>query len=421
MRKFLKRAATGTAACAMLAMMAPAAHAQEQQNVEVLHWWTAGGEAAALDVLKKDLESKGITWTDMPVAGGGGTEAMTVLRARVTAGNAPTAVQMLGFDILDWAEQGVLGNLDEVANKEGWDKVIPTPLQEFAKYDGHWVAAPVNIHTTNWMWINKEALDKAGGKVPTNWDELIAMLDNFKEQGITPIAHGGQPWQDATVFDAVVLSFGTDFYKKAFIDLDPEALGSDTMKQAFDRMAKLRTYVDDNFSGRDWNLASAMVIEGQAGVQFMGDWAKGEFIKAEKKPGTDFVCARYPETQGAVTYNADVFAMFKVSEENVPAQLEMASAIESPAFQSAFNVVKGSAPARTDVPDTDFDDCGKKAIADVKEANEKGTMLGSMGHGYANPASVKNAIYDVVTRQFNGQLTSEEAVEELVAAVAAAQ
>lgn len=112
------------------------------------------------------------------------------------------------------------------------------------------------------------------------------------------------------------------------------------MKEAFDRMTKLRSYVDDNFSGRDWNLASAMVIEGKAGVQFMGDWAKGEFIKAGKKPGEDFVCMRYPETQGSVTFNSDMFAMFKVADDKVPAQLEMASAIESPAFQSAFNVVK---------------------------------------------------------------------------------
>ncbi|EEZ28895.1 conserved hypothetical protein [Brucella pinnipedialis M292/94/1] len=78
----MKLAAMGTAACALLAGMAPVANAQEKQNVEVLHWWTSGGEASALEVLKKDLESKGISWTDMPVAGGGGTEAMTVLRAR---------------------------------------------------------------------------------------------------------------------------------------------------------------------------------------------------------------------------------------------------------------------------------------------------------------------------------------------------
>ncbi|WP_246753083.1 ABC transporter substrate-binding protein [Sinorhizobium sp. BG8] len=395
--------------------------ARAAENVEVLHWWTSGGEAAALDVLKKDLESKGITWTDMPVAGGGGTEAMTVLRARVTAGNAPTAVQMLGFDILDWAKEGALGNLDEVAGQEGWDKVVPTALQQFSKYDGHWIAAPVNVHSTNWVWINKAALDKAGGKEPQNWDELVALLDNFKAQGITPVAHGGQPWQDATIFDAVVLSLGNDFYKAAFIDLDPAALGGDKMKEAFDRMTKLRSYVDDNFSGRDWNLASAMVIENKAGLQFMGDWAKGEFLKAGKKPGADFVCMRFPGTQGSVTFNSDQFAMFKVADDKVPAQLKMASAIESPTFQSAFNVVKGSVPARTDVPDTDFDDCGKKGIKDLAEANANGSLYGSMAHGHANPAAVKNAIYDVVTRQFNGELSSEEATKELVAAVEGAK
>ena len=75
------------------------AGAAQAADVEVLHWWTSGGEAAALNVLKDDLGGQGIGWQDMPVAGGGGTQAMTVLRARVTAGNAPTAVQMLGFDI----------------------------------------------------------------------------------------------------------------------------------------------------------------------------------------------------------------------------------------------------------------------------------------------------------------------------------
>jgi glucose/mannose transport system substrate-binding protein len=416
MRKFLMT----TAAMAMVMGMAAGA-ARAADSVEVLHWWTSGGEAAALDVLKKDLESKNISWTDMPVAGGGGTEAMTVLRARVTSGNAPTAVQMLGFDILDWAKEGALGNLDDIAAKEGWDAVVPKALQQFSKYDGHWIAAPVNVHSTNWMWINKAALDKAGGKAPESWDELIAMLDNFKAQGLTAVAHGGQAWQDATIFDAVVLSLGDDFYKKAFIDLDSATLGSDKMKEAFDRMTKLRSYVDDNFSGRDWNLASAMVIENKAGAQFMGDWAKGEFIKAGKTPGTDFVCIRFPGTQGAVTFNSDQFAMFKVADDKVPAQLQMASAIENPVFQSAFNVVKGSAPARTDVPNTDFDDCGKKAMADLADADKNGRLMGSMAHGHANPAAVKNAIYDVVTRQFNGELSSEDAVKELVAAVEGAK
>jgi glucose/mannose transport system substrate-binding protein len=393
-------------------------------GVEVLHWWTSGGEAAALGVLKDDLAAKGIGWQDMPVAGGGGEAAMTTVRARVTAGNPPTAVQMLGFDIQDWAAEGALANLDAVATAEGWDAVVPAALQAFSKYDGHWVAAPVNVHSTNWVWANKSILDGLGIAEPATWDDFVAAMQKVKDSGKVALAHGGQPWQEATMFDGVVLSVaGPDFYKAAFVDLDPAALGGAQMAEAFNRMTTLRGFVDDNFSGRDWNLASAMVINGDAAFQIMGDWAKGEFLKAGKVPGVDFLCFRTPGTAGAVTFNSDQFAMFKVADAGAQAaQGEMAKAIMSPTFQSAFNVVKGSVPSRTDVPNDAFDDCGKKGMAELAAASTAGTLLGSMAHGHANRAAVKNAIYDVVTAQFNGEYADGAAAAKALAdAVAAAQ
>ncbi len=389
-------------------------------DVEVLHWWTSGGEAAAVGVLKDDLAGKGVGWKDMPIAGGGGDAAMTTLKARVTAGNAPTAVQMLGFDIQDWAAQGSLANLNDVAAAEGWDAVVPSALQAFSKYDGNWVASPVNVHSTNWVWISKSALDAAGGNAPTTWEELVSVLDAMKANGITPLAHGGQAWQEATIFDGVALSLGNGFYKSALIDLNEDALGGALMVEAFNRMATLRSYVDDNFSGRDWNLASAMVINGEAGMQMMGDWAKGEFLKAGQVPGSDFVCIRFPGTQGSVTFNSDQFAMFSGSGSS-EAQKAMASSVMNPVFQSAFNVVKGSVPARTDVPDMMFDGCGKKGMADLAAANAAGSLFGSMAHGHTVPAGIKNAMYDVVTAHFNGEYSAEDAAAEMVAAVAAAK
>jgi glucose/mannose transport system substrate-binding protein len=392
------------------------------QDVEVLHWWTSGGEAAALNVLKGDLEGKGISWADMPVAGGGGESAMTVLRARVTSGNPPTAVQMLGFDILDWAEEGALADLNDVAAQEGWDNVVPEALQRFSKYNGKWIAAPVNVHSTNWVWANKNVLDKLGISQPESWSDFVAALQKAKDNGYVALAHGGQAWQDATIFDGVVMSTGgPDFYKEAFIDLDPGTLGSAQMKQAFDRMNVLRSFVDENFSGRDWNLASAMVINEEAAFQIMGDWAKGEFLNAGKVPDRDFLCFRVPGTQGTVTFNSDQFAMFSVSGSGAQSQKELAKSIMSPVFQSAFNVVKGSVPARTDVPNNDFDACGKKGMAELAAASSSGKLFGSMAHGHANRTAVKNAIYDVVTAHFNGEYGSAEAVSELVDAVAIAQ
>ncbi|ANK85373.1 MULTISPECIES: ABC transporter substrate-binding protein [unclassified Rhizobium] len=415
MNKFMSSAAV---AVVMLAGLG-AAQAADVKEVQMLHWWTSGGEAAALNVLKEDLAKEGFAWKDVPVAGGGGDAAMTALKAMVAAGTYPTASQMLGYTVLDYAQAGVMGDLTETAKKEGWDKSVPAALQKFSVYDGKWVAAPVNVHSVNWLWINKAVMDKIGGSQPKSFDDLIALLDKAKAAGVIPLALGGQNWQEATMFDSIVLSTGgPEFYKKAFNDLDEESLKSDTMKKSFDNLAKIVKYVDPNFSGRDWNLATAMVIKGDALVQVMGDWAKGEFVAAKKTPDKDFLCYRFPGTEGSVIYNSDMFGMFNVPEDRKAAQVALATATLSKSFQSAFNVVKGSVPARTDVPDTDFDACGKKGIADLKAANEGGTLFGSLAQGYGAPPAIANAYKDVVSKFVHGQIkSSDEAVTQLVQAI----
>src|SRR5450631_3276302 len=305
---------------------AATAHAADVKEVQMLHWWTSGGEAAALNVLKQDLVKEGYVWKDVPVAGGGGAGAMTTLKAMVAAGNPPTASQILGYFALDYAEAGKLGDITALATKEGWDKLIPTALQKFTTVNGKWGAVPVNIHSVNWIWINKAVMDKIGGTEPKTFDDFIALLDKAKAAGVIPLALGGQPWQEATMFDSVVTSTGgVDFYKKAFIDLDESALKSDTMKKSFDNLAKLRDYLDPNYAGRDWNLATAMVIKGDALLQVMGDWAKGEFKAAKKVAGTDFLCPRFPGTDGSVLYNTDMFAFFQVSADRQAAQTALAA------------------------------------------------------------------------------------------------
>ena len=402
---------------------AVSAHAADVKEVQMLHWWTSGGEAAALNVLKQDLAKKGYAWKDVPVAGGGGEGAMTALKAMVAAGNPPTASQILGYFAIDYAEAGKLGDITPLAMKEGWDKVVPKALQKFTTTNGKWDAVPVNIHSVNWVWINKAVMDKIGGTEPKTFDDFLALLAKAKAAGVIPLALGGQPWQEATMFDSVVASTGgIDFYKKAFVDMDESALKSDTMKKSFDNLAKLREFTDPNYAGRDWNLATAMVIKGDALVQVMGDWAKGEFKAANKEAGKDFLCYRFPGTDGSVIYTTDMFAMFNVAKDRQEAQLAMAAATMSPSFQSAFNVVKGSVPARMDVPDTAFDICGKKGIADVKASDASGKFVGSMAQNYAQPPAIAGAYHDVVTKFFHGEIkTSDAAVAELDKALNAAK
>lgn len=392
------------------------------QTAEVLHYWTSGGEARAVAALQQEFEAAGGTWIDAPVAGGGGDAQATVLRARVLAGDPPTAVQIKGPNIQDWAAEGALANLDEVAAAEGWDDILPPLLRDIVTYEGHYVAVPVNIHRVNWLWVNPALLEQVGVAVPTTWDEFNAAADALLAAGITPLAHGGQPWQDATVFETVVLGLGgADFYRQALVDLDPDALTSDTMIAVFEQMRRLSGYVDPNFPGREWNLATRMVMNGEAAMQIMGDWAKGEFAAAELQPGSDYLCVPTPGAAGYIL-NSDSFAFFKVEgEDRIAGQRLLASLILGTDFQETFNLFKGSIPARNDVPPDAFDACAVRSMDDLAQAVASDSLVPSMAHEIAIGRAARGAFLDVVTEHFNSDMSAEEAVERLVEEVELAQ
>jgi glucose/mannose transport system substrate-binding protein len=398
--------------------------AQAEPTIEVLHYWTSGGESKAVLELKKEFEAAGGKWVDSPVAGGGGDAQATVLRARVLAGNPPSVVQMKGPQIKDWAAQGVLNDIDEVAKAENWDNLLPPLLKEVVTYDGKYVAAPVNIHRVNWIWANPEVLKKAGVEMPTTWDEFNAAAEKLKAAGITPLAHGGQPWQDATVFETVVLGIGgPDFYRKAFVEQDDATLRSPTMVKVFEEMRKLRGYVDPGFPNREWNLATGMIMNGQAGFQIMGDWAKGEFTAAGKKPGVDFVCAPTPGTQGYIL-NTDSFVFFSVKnggQDVIDGQKLFAKLIMGANFQEIFNLYKGSIPARLGVKRDKFDSCAIRSMDDLDLSVKNNSLVPSLAHEMAASGAVRGAVMDVVTEHFNSDMTAQAAAAKLADAVAAAK
>jgi glucose/mannose transport system substrate-binding protein len=398
------------------ALLSGAASAGE---VEVLHWWTSGGEAKAAQALKATLQAKGHVWKDFAVAGGGGDAAMTVLKSRVVAGNAPSAAQIKGPALQEWAREGVLASIDDVAKAEKWDDALPKVVSDVMKHKGSYIAVPVNVHRVNWLWANPEVFKKAGAKLPTNWDEFFAAAELLKKAGFTPVAHGGQNWQDFTTFEAVALGVGgAEFYKKALVQLDAASLKSPTMERVLATFKRVKGYTDKNAAGRDWNLATAMVIRGEAGMQIMGDWAKGDFIAAGKVPGKDFVCTATPGSAKAFTFNVDSFAMFKLKNEaNTKAQKDLAAAILSPGFQETFSLNKGSIPVRLGLNMDKFDDCAKASSADFVASAKAATLVPSIAHGMAVPSAAEGAIKDVVSQYWNSdKMSAAEAMGKLAAA-----
>ena len=405
------------------ALFAGVSTVSAEPTVEVLHWMTSGGQAKAMKSLKDDLESQGGKWIDSPMAGGGGEAAMMSLRSRALAGDPPASVQLKGPLIQEWGELGVLSSVSGVAESENWAGVLPEGVADIMKYDGQWVAAPVNVHRLDWLYANPAVLEKAGIEIPRTWDEFNAAAEKLQAMDITPLAHGGQSWQDASVWEVVVLGIGgPEFHKKALVDLDPEALNSETMVKVFDQMRKLRGFVDDGFSGRDWNLATTMVMNGEAAFQIMGDWVKGEFMAAGKEPGKDFICANPPGTDNGYLFIIDSFAMFEQGSEDKQAGQKMfASLLMGPKFQETFNLYKGSIPVRTDISLDNFDDCARASNAHMLKTSATGGFLPSATHDMSVRSAVKGAIFDVVTKHFNSDMSGEDAAKQLSDAIALAQ
>ncbi|SDU30316.1 carbohydrate ABC transporter substrate-binding protein, CUT1 family [Halopseudomonas salegens] len=386
--------------------------------VDVTHWWVSLGEQASIQVIERHLAEQGIVWITEAMAGSGTSRYMDVVRRRVAAGNPPMASQVIGYDIQEWARQGKLANLDAIAEQQEWDEVVPFDIQHLSKYQGHWVAAPINAHSTNWLWLNQPQLSRLGLTVPDTWPDLIHMLEAARLADIIPLAIGRDAWEHTLLFESVAAGAGgAEFYRRVFLDLDPVALDDAMLGLIFQRMSQLREYMDEGMNTRSWDQGTDLVRTGQALMQVQGSWVNGEFNAHGMIPGQDFACFRFPDTQGVFLFNSDQYMFFKDYPVDPGIRNTFASTLMEVELQRELNIATGAAPARVDVPRESFNQCGQRAINDLRAANMRRTVMGSIAMGNANPGKVKEAIYTVVSDHLLGRISDAQAVDRMKAVI----
>lgn len=355
-----------SAAVAAAALVASAGVAGAEK-IEVTHWWTSGGEAAAVAVFADAVNAAGHEWVDGAIAGGG--NARPVILSRIAGGDPMGATQLnTGRDAEDLVQAGLMTDLTDLAEAEGWaDFIRPSKLLDSCTYEGRIYCVPVNIHSFQWMWLNRGAYATAGVDVPSNWDEFVAAAPALRDAGITPLAVGGESWQISGMSGVFQVALGgLDLYRAINVDKSPEAAASAEMTQVFEAIAAARGMVDDGYVGRVWNDATAMVITGKAGAQIMGDWAQGEFGVAGQTAGDEYDCLPGLGVHPVLDTGGDAFYFPKPNknvEAMTAAQLEMASLLVSKQVQVDFNLAKGSLPIRGDIDLAAANGCMQKGLA----------------------------------------------------------
>lgn len=333
-------------------------------ELEVTHWWTSGGEAAAVAEFAKAFDATGNKWIDGAIAGGGGT-ARPIMISRITGGDPMAATQFNhGQQARELVEAGLMQDLTEVAERDGWkDFIYPSNLLDSCILDGRIYCVPVNIHSPEWLWLSNAAYEKAGVPVPANWDEFVASAPKLEAAGIIPLALGNQPWQSNLAFGALQTAIGgLDLWKKVNVEKDMEAAAGPEFAKVFEAAANARKLAEKS-TVQDWNQATNLVITGQAGGQIMGDWAQGEFAVAGKVAGEDYTCLPGMGVNEYISTGGDAFYFPKLDDpEKTAAQLELASLMVSKQVQVSFNLKKGSLPIRGDIDLAAANDCMKKGL-----------------------------------------------------------
>lgn len=390
------------------------ASAASAVELEVTHWWTSGGEAAAVSKFADAWNATGNTWLDGAIAGSGGT-ARPIIISRIIGGDPMGATQMNhGRQAEELIEAGMMLDLSDVAEAGGWKDIVnPSALLDSCTLDGKIFCVPVNIHSGQWIWLSHAAYETAGVPVPTDWNEFVASAPELQAAGILPLAMGQQGWQQNLAFGAITIAVaGTEAWREVTVNKNADVARGPEYTAVFEAVANARELARGS-NVQDWNQATNMVITGTAGAQLMGDWAQGEFAVAEQVEGVDYSCLPGLGLNEVLDTGGDAF-YFPLNDdpEITAAQKELAALLISPEVQVSFNLAKGSLPVRGDIDMSSANGCMQKGLGILAD----GGILPSGDQALS--ADTQTQIEDLMAQFWSGDMAAADAQESYAELIA---
>ena len=408
----------GAASCGPLPPMpqvppnTPSAQAPAN-TLQVLHWWTSASERKAADLLAARMADEGLAWKDAAIPGGAGIGAGKVLKGRVLAGDAPQVTQIIGATVAEWAELGLLLDIDNVASAGDWNGFLFPTVQKLIQHRGHVVAAPLGIHRVNTLYYNRALFARLKLRPPRTWAEFEATAHKLRAAGVTPLAQSSESWQVAALFENLVLAeSGPEFYRELLVKRNPAAAADQRTAEALERLRTVKGWISRQMDERPWPEVVRQFARGEAGMMIMGDWAKPELAERGMMVDKDYDCAAAPGTARYHLYSVDTLTMFAGDHRHNPSQEKMARLLVSPSVQADFNALKGAVPVRRDADPARMDGCARASWTIF--AQGAAVQAPSLVHRMASDEASRDAIIAEVHRYFlDDRATPAEAQRRL--------
>ena len=393
--------------------------AVQAQSVQVLHWWKSLSEQQAVNLLTTKLAQDNLQWRDGLVPSGSGVGASIVLKSRILAGNAPEAAQLNGVLLSEWAELGLLLDIDNVAHAGKWEKNLFPRVWNLIQAKNHVIAAPLGVHRINTLFYNKKIFSKLEIEPPSTWDEFDQAVRKLQQAGITPLAQSSEIWQVATLFETVLLSVSSPaFYQDVFVRKQPSAIMDARFAQALKRLRLLKKAMPNPVSDKLWMDLSRQLADGQAGMLIMGDWVKGELNALGMNTDAGFSCVAVPGTAPYHIYDIDTLVMLAKDSSKRSAQEKLAQWVVSPSLQQEYNQVKGSIPVLKNPDLSKMDSCARDAWKVFSSG--AAAQVPSFAHRMATDEISRDAMMSEIHRFFmDDQMTVTEAQKRMATMVRA--
>ena len=371
-------------------------------KLEVFSWWTSGSESTALDKLYDAFKAKepNTEVINAAVSGGGGSNAKQALSTRLQGGDPPDSWQVHpDRDLAETVKDGTVADVTELYTQNGWAGKLPQQIDQMLKVEGKYYAVPVNAHRANELWTNPAVLKKAGVSWTdsTTLDQFVADLPKIKAAGVTALCLGDKDiFASAQLLESVLISkLGPDGWRGLFTA--KTSFDSPEVRSAVQTYGTLLGAANTDHTALTWDQAVLNVTEGKCAASLMGDWAYGELVNKGKKEGTDFAYLPFPGTKGTYDFVGDAFVTPASKGPNPAAEKTWLSVMLDPQVQKEFNLAKGSAPVRIDVPLDSFPAYQRGAANSLRSDQ----IVSSLAHGQAAPGEFVQTYSDAVST-FNG-------------------
>jgi raffinose/stachyose/melibiose transport system substrate-binding protein len=230
------------------------------------------------------------------------------------SGNPPDVFHSWGGGTLaEYAKAGLLKDITKDVKGTAWGNSMAPGVWEVYSYKGKVYGAPFDMGAIT-FWYNKDLLAKVGYKTfPTDWDDFIVMVKKLRAAGITPIAlAAGDKWPAMHFWSYLALRLGGgQLFQDTFTGKNTKGFGDPSFVKAgqmFVDLVSIKAF-QDGFLGARQADGAALVANGQAAMELMGQWAPN----VQKDSATDKIglgdklgCAPFPAIKGGKGKVTDV-------------------------------------------------------------------------------------------------------------------